>query len=200
MAAESPAPETPNITLPRDYNAATDLIGRNLAAGRGDKLAFVDDSASCTYRELSERVDRAANALRRLGLEPEQRVLLCLLDTIDFPTVFLGAIKAGLVPIPVNTLMTTADYDFMLRDSRARALIVSSPLLEKLSRFSLIFRCCGTSSWRASGLPRKASRLFLPKPSRAQTRLRQRATTFASGFTPPARREVRKARSICNRT
>jgi benzoate-CoA ligase len=132
MAAEVSAATTLNITLPRDYNAAADLIERNLNAGRGDKIAFIDDRGSYTYRALAERVDRAANALRKLGLEPEQRVLLCLLDTIDFPTIFLGAIKAGIVPIPVNTLLTAADYDFMLRDSRARALVVSTALLERL--------------------------------------------------------------------
>ena len=64
-----------------------------------------------------------------LGLEPEQRVLLCLLDTVDFPVAFLGCIKAGIVPIAANTLLTTADYEYMLRDSRAHALIVSAPLL-----------------------------------------------------------------------
>ena len=63
------------------------------------------------------------------GSQPEQRVLLCLLDTIDFPAVFLGSIKAGIVPVAGNTLLTTKDYDYMLRDSRARALIVSAPLL-----------------------------------------------------------------------
>ena len=123
----------PQIVLPRDYNAAVDLIERNLAAGRGKKVAFRDDRTSLTYEALAERVDRAANALRGLGLEPEQRILLCLLDTVDFPTVFLGAIKAGIVPIPVNTLLTTADYDFMLRDSRARALIVSDALYDRFA-------------------------------------------------------------------
>jgi len=129
--ADVTASTTPDITLPREYNAAADLVERNLRAGRGNKIAFIDDMGSYTYRQLAERVNRTANALRGLGLEPEQRVLLCLLDTIDFPTVFLGAIKAGLVPVPVNTLMTAADYDFMLRDSRARALIASTALLEK---------------------------------------------------------------------
>ena len=61
-------------------------------------------------------------------MRPEERVLVCHLDTIDFPAVFLGAIKAGIVPIAANTLLTTADYDYMLRDSRARALVVSAPL------------------------------------------------------------------------
>src|SRR5579859_7949804 len=129
MAADGSASETPHFAVPRDYNAAVDLIERNLGAGRGAKVAVRDDRGAYTYAELGERVDRAANALRGLGLEPEQRVLLCLLDTIDFPAVFLGAIKAGIVPVPVNTLLTTADYDFMLRDSRARLLVVSPQLL-----------------------------------------------------------------------
>jgi benzoate-CoA ligase len=132
MADGTIAP-APQLALPRDYNAAVDLVERNLKAGRGAKTAFIDDRGSYTYAALAERVDRAANALRRLGLEPEQRVLLCLLDTIDFPTVFLGAIKAGIVPIPVNTLLTTADYDYMLRDSRARALIVSDALYDRFA-------------------------------------------------------------------
>src|SRR5262249_2686187 len=106
-----------------------DLLERNLAAGRAGKLAYIDDAGSYTYGELAERVNRCANALVGLGLRPEERVLIGLLDTIDFPAVFLGAIKPGIVPIPANTLLTTADYDYMLRDSRARALVVSVPLL-----------------------------------------------------------------------
>src|SRR6185503_17510622 len=131
MAAEGSAREAPKVAIPRDYNAAADLVERNLKAGRGNKIAVIDDAGSYTYGQLAERVDRAANAFRALGIEPEQRVLLCLLDTIDFPTAFLGAIKVGIDPIPVNTVMTPADYDFMLRDSRARALIVSDVLLER---------------------------------------------------------------------
>jgi benzoate-CoA ligase len=129
----APGGAAPGVTLPRDYNAAVDLIGRNLQAGRGGKTAFIDDRGSYTFAELAERVDRFANAVRALGIEPEQRILLCLLDTIDFPTAFFGAIKAGVVPVPVNTLLTSADYDFMLRDSRARALFVSDALYEKLA-------------------------------------------------------------------
>ena len=119
----------PSISIPRDYNAAYDLIERNLRAGRGEKLAYIDDSGSYTYSELADRVDRCAGALLELGLQPEQRVFLCLQDTIDFPTAFLGSIKAGLVPVATNTLLTSADYEYMLRDSRACALIVSASLL-----------------------------------------------------------------------
>ncbi len=121
----------PAITIPRDYNAAEDLIERNLAAGRGDKLAYIDDAGSYTYAELARRVNRCGSALRSvLGLRQEDRVLMCVLDTIEFPTVFLGAIKAGVVPIAVNTLLTASDYEYMLSDSRARVAIVSEPLLE----------------------------------------------------------------------
>ena len=114
------------------YNAACDLIGRNLDAGRGDKVAVRDEADSYSYAELGDRIDRFAAALQRLGVRQEERVLLCLLDTVDFPAAFLGSIKAGVVAVPVNTLLTPDDYRFMLRDSRARVLVVSAPLLEKL--------------------------------------------------------------------
>src|ERR671924_1662511 len=110
------------------YNAAVDLIERNLAARPG-KIAYIDECGSYSFADLAERVNRCANALIGLGLPLETRVIVCLLDTIDFPAVFLGAIKAGLVPVAVNTLLTSSDFDFMLRDSRAQALIVSESLL-----------------------------------------------------------------------
>ena len=119
----------PRITIPLEYNAAHDLVERNLSAGRSGKFAYIDDAAKYTYGQLAERVNRAANALAGIGLGMEERILLCHLDTIDWPSVFLGAIKAGIVPIAVNTLLTTKDYEFMLQDSRARALVVSEALL-----------------------------------------------------------------------
>lgn len=119
----------PRIKIPRQYNAAHDLIERNVQGGRSDKIAFIDDGGHYSYAEVADRTARFANVLRALGLEMEQRILLCLRDSIDFPTVFLGAIRAGVVPIPVNTLLTQADYEYMLGDSRARVAVVSAPLL-----------------------------------------------------------------------
>jgi benzoate-CoA ligase len=129
VSAEGGPVSAPRVDIPRVYNAAQDLVLRNLAAGRADKVAYVDDAGTYTFAELGRRVDRCANALRGLGLAQEQRVLVCLLDTIDFPSVFLGAIKAGIVPVAANTLLTTGDYEYMLRDSRACALVVSAELL-----------------------------------------------------------------------
>ena len=116
------------VSIPREYNAAYDLIERNLRAGRAGKTAFIDDQGSYSYGELAARVNRFGNVLTGIGLQAEDRVMLCLLDTIDFPTAFLGSIQAGIVPIAANTLLTTADYDFMLGDSRAKALGVSEAL------------------------------------------------------------------------
>jgi benzoate-CoA ligase len=114
---------------PPYYNAAQDLIERNLSAGRGERTAFIDGAGGYTYCELADRIDRCAVSLLTLGIQAEQRVALCLLDTIDFPTCFLGAIKAGIVPIPLNTLFQPPDYAFILRDSRAKAIVASEILL-----------------------------------------------------------------------
>ena len=119
--------------IPRDYNFATDILARNLDAGRGAKAAFIDDNGSYSYAELADRVERFARVLRSLGVRREERILICLLDTVDWPTAFLGAIKAGVVAVPVNTLMTEDDYRFMLKDSRARVLVVSEPLYGKFA-------------------------------------------------------------------
>jgi len=116
------------------YNAAVDLVGRNLDAGRGDKVAYLDDTGALTYAELAARVDRCANALRSLGLRREDRVAIAMHDSCDWPALFLGAIKAGIVPVALNTLLTSADYEYQLRDSRARAAFVSAPLLEAFQK------------------------------------------------------------------
>ncbi len=110
------------------YNAAVDLVESNLAAGRGDKLAYIDDHGRYTYADLNLAVRRVAAALRAAGLEPEQRVLLCMHDSFALPATFLGAIRAGIVPVLANTLLTADDYAYMLADSRAAIAIVSAPL------------------------------------------------------------------------
>src|SRR6202048_4781983 len=125
--------EGPQMHGGTTYNAAADLIERNLAAGRGAKPAFIDDRGRYSYAELAERVRRFANVMRRLGVLPEQRILLCLHDTIDFPTAFLGAIQAGVVPVAVNTQLSTEEFAFMLAASRARVVIVSAPVLPAMA-------------------------------------------------------------------
>ncbi|MES1978094.1 MAG: benzoate-CoA ligase family protein [Pseudomonadota bacterium] len=119
----------PRVNIPRNYNAAHDLLARH--AGRPEKVAFIDVTSGrqMTYGELEQQSHRFANALRAQGFAPETRILMAMLDTPDWPVVFLGCILAGVVPVAANTLLTTPDFEFMLRDSRAQGLVVSSALL-----------------------------------------------------------------------
>ena len=123
----------PRVQLPRDYNVAADLLHRHVVEGRGEAIAVIDDDGRHTYAALADRAWRAAGALAALGVQPEQRVALCMLDTAELPAVFLGAIALGAVPVLFNTLLTPDDYRYMLRDSRARALIVSDALVPKVA-------------------------------------------------------------------
>ena len=85
------------MASPNSYNAAADLLQRNLQGDRGKKVAYIDDQGRCNYAELADRAGRFANGLKRLGVAQEQRILLALHDSIDFPVAFLGAIQAGVV-------------------------------------------------------------------------------------------------------
>jgi benzoate-CoA ligase len=119
----------PEIGFPAQYNAAHDLLECNKAWP--DKTAFINSATAekLSYRELRQQAHRWAHALRSQGFEPEQRILLCMLDTPEWPVAFLGCILAGVVPIAVNTMLTTSDFEYMLRDSRAKGLITSPSLL-----------------------------------------------------------------------
>ena len=120
------------VAFPRTYNAAVDLVDRHVAEARGERVAYTDDLEEVTYAGLAARVNRAGNALRALGVRREERVMLAMLDTIDMPAVMLGAMKIGAVPVPVNTLLQPHDYAYLVKDSRARVLVVSDHLLPKL--------------------------------------------------------------------
>ena len=111
------------------YNAVTWLLDRNVEEGRGGKLAFTDTVSELTYRDLQIKTRRLANLLRRLGVRREERVAMIMLDTVDFPIVFLGSIRAGVVPVPLNTLLTSDQYAYVLADCRARVLFISEALL-----------------------------------------------------------------------
>jgi benzoate-CoA ligase len=116
---------------PQSFNFAQHLLAAN--AQRPAKLAFVDELGSLSYGALDERVRRVAAGLRALGIKREERVLLLMLDSNDWPVSFLGALYAGVVPVAVNTLLTADDYAYMLEHSRAQAVLVSGALLPALT-------------------------------------------------------------------
>jgi benzoate-CoA ligase len=131
------AVQPPQVTVPRHYNAAHDLLARNRS--HPDKAAYLlgTDGPALTYGDLDQRVRQFAGALRQAGLKPEDRVMLCMLDGLNWPVAFLGCIYAGVVPIATNTLLTPADYRYMLEDSRAVALLVSSALWPQFENLDL---------------------------------------------------------------
>lgn len=118
--------------LPERFNFARHVLEIN--AGRHPKTAYIDDTQRLTYGELDLRVRRFAAYLLNLGVHPEGRLLLIMQDSIDMPVAILGALFAGVVPVPVNTLLPAEDYAFMLQHSGAQAVVVSAALLPTLQQ------------------------------------------------------------------
>src|SRR5947209_10990068 len=149
------------------YNAVTWLLDRNVDEGRAKKLAFTDTVSELTYEGLQKQSRRLANVLRRLGVRREERVAMIMLDTIDFPIVFLGAMRAGMVPVPLNTLLTSDQYAYVLADCRARVLFISQALLPVVK--DMLGRCPISITSSFPAMMRTATR-------NCPTRLRARTT------------------------
>jgi 4-hydroxybenzoate-CoA ligase len=113
-------------------NAVTWFLDRHLAEGRGAATAFTDPHRSMTYAALAEGSARVAGALAAAGIGRERRMAMLMLDTVDFPPLFWGAIRAGIVPVPINTLLPAEQVAYILEDSRAEVLAISGPLLPAL--------------------------------------------------------------------
>ncbi len=120
---------TLSVEIPEVFNVSTAFLDQNLEQGRAGRVALYAGDRQITYQALLAHVNRAGNALRALGVRPEERVFLLLLDSPEFAYLFWGAIRAGAVPVPTNTALRTGDYAYMLRDSRAAVLAISEELL-----------------------------------------------------------------------
>jgi benzoate-CoA ligase family protein len=140
MSNFAPSPEKlaePLTNLPDTFNVATYFVDRNVLEGRGEKTAIECGDERVSYRQLLEGTNRAGNALRQLGVRPEERVVLLLLDTPEFLYSFFGTIKIGAVAVPINTLLKPHEYEYLLNDTRARVVLVSEtllPLLQSIQR------------------------------------------------------------------
>ena len=105
------------------FNAVAPFIDRHVSEGRGEKVAIRSAAGDVTYAELAANVNRCGNALLGLGIERGQRVLMVVKDCPEFFYLFWGAIKAGMVPVALNTILRASDYEFMLRDSGCAAVV-----------------------------------------------------------------------------
>ena len=116
----------------RSYNAAAEFVDAPVARGLGDKMAFIDPQRSVTYAQLQAQTCGLARALHHRGLRGEERIALLLHDTVEFPVAFWAAIRAGIVAVPLSTLLNPEQYAYMLADSRAAAIVIAAPLMQTL--------------------------------------------------------------------
>ena len=117
--------EAPVFTFADSFNISVYMIDRHLDEGRADRLAYVTDHETVTYGQLAERVNRCGNALLDAGIPPRERMLMIVKDCPEFVYLYYGAIKAGIVPVPINTLLRAGDYQYMIEDSGCAGLVYS---------------------------------------------------------------------------
>ena len=134
MAAEAIdlRPWEEGFSLPETFNMASLLLERHLEGEGARRPAIHYRDRAISYQEVGELANRLGNGLKGLGLEPGQRVILLLYDSPEFVASFLGAMKAGSVPVPINVMATSKDFAYFISDSQAAAVIVEAELLEKL--------------------------------------------------------------------
>jgi benzoate-CoA ligase family protein len=113
------------FTFAPGFNVAAAFIDRHVPEGRGAKIAIRCAAGDVSYAELAANVNRCGNALLALGLTPGQRMIMVVKDCPEFCYLFWGAIKAGIIPVPINVILRAADYRVMLEDSGSSAVIYS---------------------------------------------------------------------------
>lgn len=120
---------TDKPTFPDTFNMASYFVDSNIEAGRGAKTAIRYEGKSITYQQVFENVNRAGNGLLNLGLQAEQRVLVCLQDRPEFAYAWFGALKAGGVATQINPQLPKEDYAYYLNYTKAPIAIVDAAAL-----------------------------------------------------------------------
>lgn len=136
---------------PRPYNATVDLLERNLR-GRRDAPYLIGEDRAWSYDEVCTLADRIGSGLLELGLVRGDRVIVALRDSPEFVATFWGAMKAGLVAVPVAAGLAASDVHFMLTDSEARALVfddsMSASVLSAAADLSMVELIWVGETWR----------------------------------------------------
>ena len=160
----TPTPST--IAFAPIFNVAVPFIDRHLSEGESEKAAIRTVAGDVTYGELAEQVNRCGNVLREMGLVPGDRLLMIVKDCPEFFYLFWGAIKAGVVPVPVNTLLRAPDYQYMIDDSACAAVVYSpeyaaeaAPALASAARRPQVFATAGDDAALQARLARASTAL-----------------------------------------
>ena len=115
------------------FNVSEWLVDRHVEAGNGERIAIRSGGESLTYVEVLGRVEAAAGGLRALGVRCEERVAMVMLDSVEFVAMFLGALRIGAVPVPMNPLLPGRDLAVIVADSRARVVAISAAREQSLA-------------------------------------------------------------------
>ncbi len=134
--------EEVEVEFPERMNISEILIDKNVKEGKKHKTAIKCvgseelgiPPSEYSYGDLMKYTNQTGNALKNLGLDVDDRILLIALDTPEFIAGFYGAIKIGAIPVAINTLLSSEDYLYFLEDSRAKAVIVHAPLAERIMK------------------------------------------------------------------
>ena len=194
----STAPAT--LTFSDVFNVAVHFIDRHVAEGRGGKVAIRQDGiGDVTYAALAENVNRCGNALNAMGLAKGDRILMMVKDCPEFFYLFWGAIKAGYVPVPLNTLLRAKDYAFNIENSEAAAVIyspefaaeVEPALAEAAHKPAHALTADGGGEVLVTRMAAASDALDAAPPGRA---------TIASGSILRARRAIPRASCMSTRT
>ena len=167
------------VEAPPVYNAVTELLDRQAEGRLSGKLAYIDPARALTYGALRSATCQLANLLARLRIAAEARAVMLMQDTADFPVVFLGAIRAGVVPVPINTLLPAEQVLYVLNDTRAPVLFISAPLLPAL--LALLAQAPALRHIVVSG----AEAATPPQGVRLEQALAGEADTFETAATHP---------------
>ncbi|MEK6407180.1 MAG: benzoate-CoA ligase family protein [Acidobacteriota bacterium] len=121
------------ITFPEKFNMATYFLDARIEEGLGEKIAVYCGEKGYTYREVQQMANEVGNALLRLGVEMEDRVLIVLPDSIEFVATWFGIAKIGAVITMVNTILPAADYQYYLEYTRAKVAVVEASVMERFT-------------------------------------------------------------------
>ena len=123
------------------FNASVAFIDRHLSEGRGNKVAIKTHDEEWTYSALNDAVNRFGNHLLKIGILPKERLMMVMNDSPQFIALFYGAIKAGIIPVPVNTMLRPDDYKYLITDSACSCLVynkqfapIIQPVLQDIAK------------------------------------------------------------------
>ena len=199
------------VSFPERFNMADYFLYHNVEKGRENKTCLYFEDETFTYGDTARMSNRVGNALRELGVEIEDRVLIVLPDCPEFVWTWFGAARIGAVITMVNPLLPAEDYKYYLDYTRARVAVIHQSCWRFLLKLPRVRVTCARSWWLAGGRRwiRPAERSDVPGSTfndtdveaRSATNARRRtriATISRSGCSLPARPGIQKARSICS--